>query len=124
MIKASNYRSIKQPISITKSAQACYYCFTIFSLVAILLCLLFLSGRINGSAAAWQTVKPWLACWRFSVFVMVVAAWPYWVKTYAHWACLDTEQYQRALNYRWRTALMLLVIELILVQHGLAWFIT
>lgn len=67
-----------------------------------------------------QTVElaKWpLAIWRIVLFLAIIGGWPRWTAIYASWAGLSEEQRVFMLNYRWRMALWLLVMEAVL-SHG------
>lgn len=69
-----------------------------------------------------EAMKPWLAIWRFLLFVGVIGGWRLWASWLAHWAYLDESRYQSILDQRWRVALWLVVIEMVLVQGVSAQF--
>lgn len=58
-----------------------------------------------------------LAVWRIGLFLVMIGGWPRWSAIYAAWAGLSGEQWALLLNYRWRMALWLLVMEAVL-SHG------
>lgn len=58
-----------------------------------------------------------LAVWRIALFVAIIGGWPRWSVLYAAWAGLSNEQLTFMLNYRWRMALWLLLMEAVL-SHG------
>ncbi len=70
-----------------------------------------------------HAARPWLAAWRFLLFVILIGGWRVGSKMYARWTQMDAEQVQKLLNYRWRMALWLLVMEAILSQDVLAVFV-
>jgi hypothetical protein len=87
--------------------------------VTVLCSLLFVSVG-EQALAALQMLKPWLACWRLAVFSVLIGGWPYWVNRYAGCFHLTPQQQYGLIIYRWRFAILLLLIELVLVQRGLA----
>ena len=97
-------------------------CMRLFFIAGIVITLLYsivVYTTGSGVIAGWQSLKPWLAGWRLGLFLSLMGAWPYWVNRYARWAKLNTEQQQVLLAIRWRVAIALLLVELILVQQGL-----
>jgi hypothetical protein len=58
-----------------------------------------------------------LAVWRIGLFLVMIGGWTRWSVIYAAWAGLSCEQLALMLNYRWRMALWLLVMEAVL-SHG------
>jgi hypothetical protein len=58
-----------------------------------------------------------LAVWRIGLFVAIIGGWPRGSVLYAAWAGLSNEQLTFMLNYRWRMALWLLLMEAVL-SHG------
>jgi len=69
------------------------------------------------------TTKPWLLFWRMLLFLALIAGWPQWSVMYAKWATLTEAQLIRMLEYRWRIALWLLVMEAVLSQGVLSEFV-
>jgi hypothetical protein len=90
--------------------------------ITILCSVLFISVG-EQALTALQALKPWLACWRLAVFSVLIGGWPYWVNRYGSCFHLTPQQQYGLIMYRWRFAILLLLIELILVQQGLAVFI-
>ena len=62
------------------------------------------------------------ALWRLFVFITLVAGWNYWIEQLSNWMHLSDAKKTFYLNYRWRFALWLLVIEALLIQDVLAIF--
>ncbi len=98
----------------------CLWVFVTGCLLAALLSLHLSVDAGAFSAAAWLKLKPWLVYWRLGLFLSLVGGWPCWVGHYARWANLDTGQQHVLRHYRWRFALILLMIEAILVQRVFA----
>jgi len=69
------------------------------------------------------TAKPWLLFWRMLLFLALIAGWPQWSTLYAQWAGMNKAQLDRMLEYRWRMALWLLVMEAVLSQGILSEFV-
>jgi len=69
------------------------------------------------------TAKPWLFFWRMLLFLALIAGWPQWSTLYAQWAGMNKAQLDRMLEYRWRMAIWLLVMEVILSQGILTEFV-
>lgn len=73
---------------------------------------------------AWRkAAQPYLGVWRLFLFTVFIGGWKTWVRKYAQWAELTDFQTQFYLQYRWRMALWLLVIEALLVQNVLSDFV-
>jgi len=87
--------------------------------ITVLCSLLFVSVG-EQALTALQALKPWLACWRLAVFSVLIGGWPYWVNRYGNCFQLTPQQQYGLIMYRWRFAILLLLIELVLVQRGLA----
>ena len=68
-------------------------------------------------------IKPWLAAWRFFLFIVLIGGWRQWTAVYAKWAGLSGDQLDRMLGYRWRMALWLLVMEAVFSQGILTEFV-
>ncbi len=69
------------------------------------------------------TTKPWLFFWRMLVFLLLIAGWQKWSVMYAQWAGMNKTQLDRMLAYRWRIAIWLLVMEVVLSQGILSEFV-
>jgi len=69
------------------------------------------------------TAKPWLLFWRMLIFLALIAGWPQWSTLYAQWAGMNKAQLDGMLEYRWRMAIWLLVMEAILSQGILTEFV-
>ena len=69
------------------------------------------------------TAKPWLLFWRMLLFLALIAGWPQCSSMYAQWAGMNKAQLDRMLEYRWRIALWLLVMEVVLSQGVLSEFV-
>ncbi len=63
------------------------------------------------------SAKTWLSSWRLLCFVLIIGGWRYGSSWYAQWTGLDDNQLDRMLDYRWRVALWLLVMEAIFSQN-------
>jgi len=69
------------------------------------------------------TTKPWLLFWRMLLFLELIAGWPQWSTMYAQWVGMNKVQLDSMLEYRWRIALWLLVMEAVLSQGVLSEFV-
>jgi len=69
------------------------------------------------------TTKPWLLFWRMLLFLALIAGWPQWSSMYVQWAGMNKAQLDSMLEYRWRIALWLLIMEVVLSQGVLSEFV-
>jgi len=69
-----------------------------------------------------SSAKTIFAFWRLFVFIVFMGAWDYWIEQLSNWMQLSDAKKMFYLNYRWRFALWLLVIEALLIQDVLADF--
>jgi len=69
------------------------------------------------------TAKPWLLSWRVVAFLVLISGWPKWSVMYGQWAGMNKAQLDRMLEYRWRIALWLLIMETVLSQGVLSEFV-
>ena len=69
-----------------------------------------------------SSAKTIFALWRLFVFMTIVGAWDYWIEQLSNWIQLSDAKKMFYLNYRWRFALWLLLIEALLIQDVLADF--
>lgn len=70
----------------------------------------------NGMAIA----RPYLACWRFLLCLLLIGGWHNWINRLAIWSELDANLIRLLHDYRWRMAGWLFLIETLLVQNILA----
>ena len=78
-------------------------------------------------AAGIERARAWLAAWRTVLFVSLIGLWPRLINALADYYGWSDAQRQYVSAQRWRVAVWLIVIELVLVQnligkfvHGLA----
>ena len=62
------------------------------------------------------SAKPWLILWRAGLFLALVVFWPTWTQLLARRLNMSTHQTEALLAARWRVAVWLIVIELVIVQ--------
>ena len=61
-----------------------------------------------------DALKPYLTIWRWSLILALIAAWPPLVRRFlAHW---PEDARERMVGARWRLAIWLVLIELVIVQ--------
>lgn len=72
---------------------------------------------IGTIARAVESAEWPLAVWRIALFAAIIGGWPRWVALFAGWVGMSEEQRVFMLNYRWRMALWLMVMEAVL-SHG------
>jgi hypothetical protein len=97
-------------------------CLRLFSyglLGIIVLCSLLFINVGDQASTVLDTLKPVLACWRLAAFSVLIGGWPYWVKHCSSWLTLTEGQQAMLAKDRWRFAIVLLLVELVLVQRGL-----
>ena len=63
-----------------------------------------------------EATKPYLALWRVFLFLALIGAWRHWVELMARWTGMNNDQIQYVRSQRWRIAVWLILIELILIQ--------
>ena len=73
-------------------------------------------------AGTLERVAPWLAVWRVSLFVALIGFWPRLMSRLAERYGWNHAQRRHAINQRWRVAIWLIVIELLLVENVVARF--
>jgi hypothetical protein len=102
-----------------RASNGCFQWFVISALVVTV----GVTGWVYFSGDAvflnWKMLKPWLGFWRLFLFMSLIGCWPYWVHHFSSWAQLQAKQRQWLLDYRWRFAVLLLLIDVILVQDWL-----
>jgi hypothetical protein len=98
--------------------------FIVFFIVTILAVRLYTMATVID----WlDNLHPALAIWRLLFGLLIIGGWSHWTTLYAHWVKLTAPQQKQLADYRWRMALWLLLVELLLVQTVLAdvigWFV-
>lgn len=74
-----------------------------------------------GAVTQWlESSKFTLTLWRLLLFLILIGGWRYWSELYAYWTSLSDEQFEKMLDYRWRVAAWLLIMEMIFSQHILS----
>lgn len=89
-------------------------------LVTVFVCLITYFYGFDVMVAGHKAAKPYLALWRLFIFIVIIGGWNRWMKWLAQWADLTPQQHQFNVQYRWRFAVWLLVIEVLMVQNILA----
>lgn len=64
-----------------------------------------------------EAARPWLAAWRLTVFLVLIGGWPYWMAWLARYGKWSEARREAPRAQRWRIALWLIVLELVLVQN-------
>lgn len=109
-----------------KKAMALKFLMTLFVMgVVIVTVFVFTVSYFYGYEVLVQKIssaKTIFALWRLFVFIVFVGAWDYWIERLSNWMQLSDAKKTFYLNYRWRFALWLLVIETLLIQDVLADF--
>ncbi|MCK5662324.1 MAG: hypothetical protein KAI17_02510 [Thiotrichaceae bacterium] len=109
-----------------KKAMALKFLMTLFVVgVVIVTVFVFTVSYFFGYEVLVQKIssaKTIFALWRMFVFIVFVGAWDYWIERLSNWMQLSDAKKTFYLNYRWRFALWLLVIETLLIQDVLADF--
>ena len=110
----------------TKKNIALKFMMTVFAVGVFMITLfVFLVSYIFGYDVLVQKVSSAgtvFALWRLFMFITIVAGCNYWIEQLSNWMHLSAAKKTFYLNYRWRLALWLLVIEALLIQDVLADF--
>ena len=64
--------------------------------------------------------KPWLLAWRLGLMGVLIGCYPVWVNWVADGLGFHPRQKNYALNQRWRVAFLVILVELLFAQRGLA----
>ncbi len=64
-----------------------------------------------------QALKPWLSAWRALLFVLLIGGWPVWVRLLTTRGWLTATKSIELLAFRWRMALLLILMEALLNQR-------
>lgn len=68
----------------------------------------------------WAALRPVFLVWRLGLITAVIAGYPYWVKLLARRQGWPPAQQAAALQLRWTLAGWLVLMELLIGQHGMA----
>lgn len=94
-----------------------FFIYVMVGFVAMVLFAVGMATHVWGAkrvAESLERATPWLFAWRVTFGVVLVATWPRLVHTFRRWLPdIDVVALQQA---RWRLAVWLIAIELILVQ--------
>jgi H+/Cl- antiporter ClcA len=74
-------------------------------------------------ASQLEATRPWLAVWRLTVFLVLIGGWPYWMAWLGRGRGWSEARRKALRAQRWRIALWLIVLELVLVQNVVGRFI-
>lgn len=83
-------------------------------------------GRYQGMdtiADHLDTARPWLTVWRLTVYGLVIGGWPRWIAILARRGGWNQTYRTQLLALRWRLALWILILELLLVQNLVGQFL-
>ena len=79
--------------------------------------LLWMTRELAPDISSWLAQKQaWFALWRSALLVGLIAGWPVWVGWLAQRYVWSVEKYALVVAQRWRVAIWLIVLELVLVQ--------
>jgi hypothetical protein len=67
--------------------------------------------------------KPYFLAWRIVLMSVMLGFYPFWVDKVADWLQFHPLQRQLALNQRWRFSILVILVEVLLPQRGLAVFL-
>lgn len=111
----------------TKGEQAFRYLMWGTAIGAFLITVLVVSATYLYGFESWlswrKSAQPYLAGWRLFLFIVFIGGWKTWVGKFAQWAELTDFQTQFYLQYRWRMAVWLLILEALLGQNVLSDFV-
>ena len=111
----------------TKGEQAFRYLMWGTTICAMLITVLVVSVTYFYGFESWlswrKSAQPYLGWWRLFLFVVFIGGWNTWVIKFARWAELTDFQIQFYLQYRWRMAVWLLILEALLGQNVFSDFV-
>jgi hypothetical protein len=70
-----------------------------------------------------EKAKPYFLAWRIALMSVLLGFYPVWVNKVADWLHFEPWQRQFALSQRWHMAALVILVEILLPQHGLATFL-
>jgi len=70
-----------------------------------------------------EKAKPYFLVWRIALMSVLLGCYPVWVNKVGDWLHFHPLQRQFALSQRWHMAALVILVEILLPQNGLATFL-
>jgi hypothetical protein len=70
-----------------------------------------------------EKAKPVFLAWRIALMSVLLGFYPVWVNKVGDWLHFEPWQREFALSQRWHMAALVILVEILLPQHGLATFL-
>lgn len=70
-----------------------------------------------------EKAKPYFLAWRIALMSVLLGFYPVWVNKVGDWLHFEPWQREFALSQRWHMAVLVILVEILLPQHGLATFL-
>jgi len=115
------------PITVQRGRWLFWGGMAVFVVATALISLWVLSHNTMPKMAGLQEqltrAKPYFLVWRIALMSVLLGFYPVWVNKVADWLHFHSLQRQFALSQRWHMAVLVILVEILLPQHGLATFL-
>ena len=115
------------PITVQRGRWLFWGGMAVFAVATALISLWVLSHNTMPKMAGLQEqltrAKPYFLVWRIALMSVLLGFYPVWVNKVADWLHFEPWQRQFALSQRWHMAALVILVEILLPQHGLATFL-
>ena len=115
------------PITVQRGRWLFWGGMAVFAVATALISLWVLSHNTMPKMAGLQEqltrAKPYFLAWRIALMSVLLGFYPVWVNKVADWLRFEPWQRQFALSQRWHMAALVILVEILLPQNGLATFL-
>jgi len=115
------------PITVQRGRWLFWGAMAVFAVVTALISFWVMSHDTMPKMAGLQEqltrAKPYFLAWRIALMSVLLGCYPVWVNKVGDWLHFHPLQRQFALSQRWHMAALVILVEILLPQHGLATFL-
>jgi hypothetical protein len=120
-------KGLTQPITIKRGRWLFWGGMVVFAVATALISLWVMSHDTVVKMLSLQDqltlAKPYFLAWRIALMSMLLGCYPVWVNKVGDWLHFEPWHRQFALSQRWHMAALVILVEILLPQHGLATFL-
>jgi len=118
---------VSKPITINRGRWLFWGGMAVFAVATALISFWVMSHDTIPKMAGLQDqltqAKPYFLAWRIALMSVLLGFYPVWVNKVADWLRFEPWQRQFALSQRWHMAALVILVEILLPQNGLATFL-
>ena len=115
------------PITVQRGRWLFWGAMAVFAVVTALISFWVMSHDTMPKMAGLQEqltrAKPYFLAWPIALMSVLLGCYPVWVNKVGDWLHFHPLQRQFALSQRWHMAALVILVEILLPQHGLATFL-